>query len=311
MSGNRQKISSEVESDSEDRSVYDFLYNDHRRVGSFLAQFGVGHLQQLTQTKEAERGSERSSTVEGKGGVPGVAAGSIKNAEQTSLAAAEGSVRVYDPLWSNARALLNHLHENELIERDISSAAVGSVVLASGALNIIDLGMIKAMWALPSIQRSVHAGGQASAMEPGNRQDRRAQTKRNKPEVRDPNTELLLEVLPVLPHSLNILLHGAAGTAWGTLDEEHLVGRSSDLVLKHGATISGEWHVLGILDAQPDFSNLEQIIGEQEFDVGGFLNNSLIGQISNLLAPIVQFLLGRPTAAYGITPLMIFREIQR
>lgn len=162
MSKKPSKTSGTVDDAPENHSVYDFLYNDSRRIGSYLSQFGVGHLQKLTQTKEAERGSHEGYETEGKVGIPGVAGGTHKQMQETSLAAAESSVRVYDPLWSNARAFLDHLSENELIRRNIDGANIGQFVLATGFLSIQDLAMFKEAWKLQSIQKKVKEGASPS-----------------------------------------------------------------------------------------------------------------------------------------------------
>jgi hypothetical protein len=47
----RLAVSGEVLDEPQNDSVYDFLYQDVRRVGSFLDQFDVaGHLQQIVQS---------------------------------------------------------------------------------------------------------------------------------------------------------------------------------------------------------------------------------------------------------------------
>jgi hypothetical protein len=67
----------EQDADPKSDSVYDFLYNDRQRVGSFLAQFdNYGHLQQIIQRETAQKATKRGfkfnlgggATVLGTGG---------------------------------------------------------------------------------------------------------------------------------------------------------------------------------------------------------------------------------------------------
>ena len=52
-----KKASGEEPDDPSQDSVYDFLYCDTRRIGSFLAQFDVsGHLQQVTASDSISKG---------------------------------------------------------------------------------------------------------------------------------------------------------------------------------------------------------------------------------------------------------------
>jgi hypothetical protein len=302
----RQPTTSEMQEDaSENPSVYDFLYNDSRRIGSYLSQFGVGHLQQLTQTKEAERGSKKGSETEGKLGVPGLGGGTHKQTQQTSLAAAESSVRVYDPLWTNARAFLNHLSENSLIQRNIDEANIGQFVLATGYLGIQDLAMFKDAWKLQSIQRKVKAGV-------GDGKKIANMTAAQKAEAREEqeNRDLFLDMLQIMPHSVHarmITQGDDAKLIWCTLNQDYLVVPASDIVLTYGEIMSGEWSIIGILSAHPEYLTPDLV---QEFDDKDFgLMHSIIGQLTKIMAPIVRVTLGRPAAAHAITPLLIFREV--
>ena len=60
-----RKVSREAHAEPPNDSVYDFLYHDARRVGSFLAQFDdAGHLQQVTQGDTAAKGRRASYKLE-------------------------------------------------------------------------------------------------------------------------------------------------------------------------------------------------------------------------------------------------------
>jgi hypothetical protein len=298
-------------------SVFDFLYHDSRRVGSFLSQLDQnGLLKEVRQSEHAVKGSKRGFSANVGASTPWTGGGNFGVELTPKEGGGEALERVYDPFWANARELLDALTVNNMIRRDIDAAPLGSMVLVSGPLNIIDLGMMKDAWKVDEIKRTAQAGGTAEQVlaEQRNRDSRRSQygKNRNKPKDGPPTeSELTIAFLQLLPHSLTALLHGGDGSMWCSLKEEHLVGAGSDLVLKHGLTVPGEWNMVGLLDAKPDIESLADIVGVDDVldGPGAVLFNSIIGNISRKLAPIVRLLLGRPANAYGITPLLIFRQV--
>lgn len=303
------KASQEGQGELTTASVYDFLYHDSRRVGSILAQLDRnGLLTEIRQGEVATKKSKRGFSANIGASTPLTGGGNVGFELTPKEGGGESFERVYDPFWANARFLLDTLDEHEMIESDVTRAQLGSIVLFSGSLSIIDLGMIKELWGLPAIQRLIHSGQQSNEPDTLSRHERRSRGKPGKPEV-DTNTQLLLEILPTLPHSINAMIGGQNGEAWATLDNQFLVGNGSDLILKHGASIPGQWHMLGILDAAPDFGSLDGIAEGLGAVNAPVISNSLIGTLSGLMAPIVRFLLGRPVEAYGATPLMIFRKV--
>ena len=73
-------------------------------------------------------------------------------------------------------------------------------------------------------------------------------------------------------------------------------------MLKHGAILSGTWNIVGILDALPE-------VVESDTSVAAALGNTPLAQVVQSLAPLVRQIMGRPAHAYGLTPLLILREI--
>jgi len=286
-------------------SVLDFLYHDSRRIGSFLSQFeGDGHLQQLTRTKDGSKGKRESSSREGKGNI-GVVAGKVQGGTETSLEMQEGYARVFDPYWANARAFLDYLSERDLIQRDIYEASIGQFVIATGYLGIQDLAMFKDAWKLQSIQRKVKAGA-SSGRKAAN------MTAAQKAELREQqeNTDLFLDMMQIMPHSVHARMitsdEVSSKLIWCTLNQDYLVAPASDLTLTYGSTMAGEWSIVGILSAHPEYvaPDLTNVDQTEHFGV----MQSVVGQVSNVLAPIVRVALGRPSAAHAITPLLIFRR---
>lgn len=306
MPNSTSKTSALADEGSSAPSVLDFLYHDSRRIGSFLAQFeGDGHLQQFTRSKDGKRGKKETSSHDVKGNV-GVASGTLKGSTETSTEMGEGYSGVFDPLWSNARAFLDHLSEHGLLGRSLDQAAIGQFVLVKGYLGIQDLSMFKDAWALKSVQSKVK-GGIGGNPKQGNMTAAQKAAAREQQE----NTTLLLDMIQIMPHAVHARLitseHGNARLVWCTLNQEYLVSPPSDILLAYGDTMAGEWSMVGVLSAHPEYLTPDL---NQEFDPENFgLTESIVGQLSKMLAPVVRVALGRPSAAYAITPLLIFRDV--
>lgn len=84
-----------------------------------------------------------------------------------------------------------------------------------------------------------------------------------------------------------------------------MVGSASDLHLKHGLTIAGTWHLVGILDCLPS-------ITQSDPNAVGRLVGDKDNVFSEALAMMLQehrMMMGRPSECYGVTPLIIMREM--
>jgi hypothetical protein len=313
MSKRDEKASSAERDEQNTDSVFDFLYHDIRRVGSFLAQFdNFGHLQSVTASEGVSKGGTRGYSLKLAGAVPVPGAiegaeGSLTFAREPGQNGSESFERTYDPLWTNARTFLDYISEQSLLNRDLKNARIGQFVLATGKANILDLEMIKRMWDLPPIQALVKAG--AETQTGLNRQDRRRQGRQN---TQEPSpADMMMAMVKVMPHTLQISLRRDDGLSiWGCLASDSLVGKCSDLVLKYGLDLAGAWTVVGILDALPDPTN--ETDSSESLDIATAVaagSSSAIGTLARIVQPVTRTILGRPTGAFGITPLLVFREV--
>ena len=279
-------------------SVYDFLYYDARRIGSFLSQFDdSGHLKEMIQKESVSRSKEGSTTVKAEGGVPLVANVDAEFSKRSSAADQQESQRVYDPLWANARAFLDYLSERGLIQRNISEAHMGQFVLCSGNLSITDLNLMEKIWKLKSIKSLIRGGNHQQL--PENRKKRRASGK-SVASTSSPELELIIELLSVLPHTIQAKISGSAN-AWCNLSQDDMSTLASDIALKHGTNIPGEWHALGIMDARPDAPDAPEVDFSDDQEI--------VAKLNATIAPVARDLLERPEDHFGITPLLIFREV--
>lgn len=300
---------------SSDRFVLDFLYNDSRRIGAFLSQFEPGHLQRFTQTKKADQGQRKESEKSGKGSVPGFLEGRLAQTEETTSATGQGFERVFDPLWVNARAFLDHLSENDLIQSDLEQATIGQFVLVTGSLIISDLQMMRPLWDLPVVKEFIKHSAETDDDDETqglNRQQKRAEQAKHrhaKGQSQPPSeADLALAIFPHLPHSGQVHIVTDEFAVWGPAAEGAMVSLMGDLVLQHGPKIAGEWSLLGILDARP-FEIEEQMTPMEMVRTGMTMEN--VSRVPLQLAPYIRQALGRPLLSYGVTPLLIYREVAK
>jgi hypothetical protein len=92
---------------------------------------------------------------------------------------------------------------------------------------------------------------------------------------------------------------------WSTLAPDFLIGGSADLNMKHGLQLSGQWHVLGILDCEPGDGDTNQQVRERL--VGGGDNSFSDAAVT--IWREFRLIFGRPVDCYGLTPLVVMREI--
>lgn len=316
MSKSEKPASEKEPAAPESASVFDFMYCDSRRIASFLAQFDdMGALEKVVQRESVTRKSKRGwnlnlsggASIVGTGAQGGVAIGVTPESGGTEV-----SERFYDPFWTNARTLLDFLDEHNLINQNMEKAgALGQFVLIKGNVILLDLGMLRGAWEKPSIQKIIKAGlGFERGTPSKNGQGRRAQDSKGQSEA-ESGLDAMISLLSLLPHTLQVRLWTDKASFWSTLDESAVVGRASDLMLKHGAMLGGEWHMLGVLDAFPYDPEYRSADGQDIAEILAGLAQTAIGQMIARLAPAVQPMMGRPPSAWGITPLLIFRDVAR
>lgn len=307
MSKKKEIASSAVRDEVEQDSVFDFLYHDGRRVASFLSQFDDnGLLTGLTQSEAVAIKAKRSKRI-GFGGNSPLGGGNIDFELGPAEGGSEGMERVYDPFWANAREFLDVLETRKLLSREIAEATLGQFVLVSGYLNIKDLGMLKEAWKAPSIQKKIKQG-----MGSGKKLANMTAAQKAAAREEQENADLFLDMLQIMPHSVHASLITSdleqPALVWCAINQDYLIMPPSDIALTYGQMMSGEWCIVGVLSARPEFQTPD-LTGEIDQSSFG-LTDSIIGQVSGALAPIVRFALGRPAAAYAITPLLIFREVR-
>lgn len=292
-------------------SVFDFLYHDSRRIASFLSQFDDnGNLTELTQSDSVTKSAKRGKKIGIGGDVPLIGGAKVDFELSPGESGSEVLQRVYDPFWTNARLFLDMLAQNNMIQRTLADANIGQFVLVRGYLSIQDLGMFKEAWKAPSIQRKMKESVGISTKKTSNMTAAQKAAAKEEQE----NAGVFLDLIQILPHAVHARLlttsdEDSSNLVWCTLDQNHLVAPASDIALTYGGMMSGEWSIVGILSAYPEYATPDL---SGQFDNNDFgLMDSIVGQISKLLLPIVRVALGRPSAAHAITPILIFREVSQ
>lgn len=295
-------------------SVYDILYADTRRISSLLSQFtDNGIVTELTQSDETGHANKAGVSLKVISG-------------DTSSSGVERKSQKIDPQWLLPLIFLDEAQH--LIERDIAQAPIGSLVLIQGKLVVTDVRILQKLWSAPSAKKAIlhqmreaerkSASGSEDNQGEQNRAARRAANKaagkssNQMSEVSE--AELIMELLPLLPHSPQINIISPDHVAWATIEPSNFFGAVEDLMLKHGPKVAGSWAMVGILDGRPFEERIDddydEIISFDERLKMGMFQESIWKMATELAFPARQAL-GRPIFSYGMTPLVIFREIEQ
>ena len=279
-------------------SVFDILYADARRLSSLLSQFSDDGL-----VTEVVRAAEETSATKVGVSVKVISADGTETGRQSTT-------RRIDPQWLLPLLFLDQAQD--MVQRDITAAAIGSLVLTQGRLVVTDLRILQELWKAPAMKKFILAQMKKAETDAAqsNRQDRRAATKKA---AGANDADLVLDMLPMMPHSPQVNIVTENYAVWATIDPGSLVGTVEDIMLKHGAKVAGGWSMIGILDARPweqreDGDYEEWLSFDDKLHIGMFTDN--VWKVATDLAQHVRTALGRPYLSYAVTPLIIFREIE-
>lgn len=302
MSKSVETVSSEERGEPNENFVLDIFYNDSQRVGSFLSQFDdSGHLQKVMQRESASKSQKRAYSVNLSGGATLLGtggSGGIGFQRGPSDEGSESLDREYDPLWSNALVLLDFLEAAKLIETDLSKGRVGQFVKVSGILKIHDMNTLKLAWDIPELRRLMGIDQSKNS------------TKKLPPEQRTAveGLKLGIEILKTMPHGVTSRLYTTSDMIWSSLQARWMTGDASSIALRHGDQMAGVWSMVGILDAMPDLVTPTNFSPDESallFNLDGFAH------FLDVLGPIIRMMIGRPSGHFGVTPLIIYRDVAR
>lgn len=244
--------------------LYDFIYIDDHKSKILLAQLESNGI--LTQIKNKYQEEDTNS---GEAGVNKIVV--AKKIGSTSQS--EAVEHSFDTSLSIHLSLLHKLSEHNQIKHDITKSKIGDIVLFNGSVSVLDISTIQ------KLASSVHLF---------------LDSKKGKS---DKQVEAIIKALP--SQIQFTFLNDENQRAWMTLSDKNMLISSSDLMLKYGSNLDGEWSVIGILDSTPS----------NDIDITASADNREMA--TNFASISTQFkkMMGRDPSYFGITPLMIFRKI--
>lgn len=285
-------------------SLYDFLYLDRDRIKSLIAQLNDnGVLQTLKQTNGDKSFDSSELDVGGTANAivfkaKGKAA--IKLGEESN----ESLELTHDATWSLPLQLLDLLAEKNLITIGSSDSRLGSLSLISGNIVVFDVTTMKKSLPFFANYMELQKRNIAKTLPPKAKKSKKTPHDINELEVSDGMTVgVISNFLDIIPTSVQMELYDDHGNkSWMTLNPEWLTINATDLALKYGSTLPGQWHVLGIIDAIPESLNNSSKFTHEETNE---MKSGIYGMIDEL-----KNLLGRSDSQYGITPILMFRAIE-
>lgn len=276
-----------------DVSVFDFLYIDSQRIAVFLAQFGeFGHLTGLTRT--VAEGSNRSGAYNVH-----IAKMDFADTAQTSLQ------KQYDQRWMAPLTFLDQ--SKDMIQRSIQRARIGDLVLTSGKLALFDMALLEKAWKLDFVKKAIRSNEETQSIINGHRRSERRRAKAQQISAAQNESEAGLEFMGILPHLIQATISDQDNAVWCILRQDGLTTPANEIFLKHGVAVTGTWNIVGITDALPE-EEIDEVLALEQMRAAQTLGGMSALLAGQLVTPI-KIVLGRPKAAFGVTPLLIFREI--
>lgn len=268
-------------------SVFDFLFVDNRRIGLYLSQFSeFGNLTQLVESV----GTTDTTQIKGSLGASSTQVGA--HADST---AHSGVQRHYDTQWIAPLSFLEEIQSRKMLKHSLSSAHIGDLIILSGSLSLANLSVFA---------QALKMGEDLIPAPVTSRQERRRYNPQAKADSAATSAINGLKFLGSLEHPIFMLFTAGADRLWATVDSTCVVGSASDVHLKHGLTITGTWHLVGILDCLPSVVPPAVPSGRMVGDKDNTFNDALVSLLQEH-----RLLMGRPSNCYGVTPLIIMRKM--
>lgn len=267
-------------------SLFDYFYVDKERVNALTAQlFPSGVLNGVKQTS----GESEKDLKEIKAGLPII--GAKTNASESWTRSQE---RFFDSSWSLPLNLLDKLFEAGKMKSNLIDAKLGDIVLIKGMMKVFDAQMVHLC--MPIVKK-------IKINELKNEKNASLKTKLKK-ELSD--LENAEELMKILPENTHIDFADSCGhCSWMSVDPLNLTTTLSDISLKYGHFIPGEWNILCIVDAYADDSKTDNPSAPYPS-----ISNDLKAAIEPMLV-MMRSMMGRPEGSFGVTPLIIFRSLAK
>lgn len=258
-------------SNSTSKQVFDFIYVDVGRIERLVAQMDeLGVLTSLSQ--EHSKGKQSSGEQSGKiGGTLGVVSGESSDKMEIANTFGKSMVRSFDGRHALPISFLNMLAEEGMIEADPSNWRSGSIGQITGGVTIAN------MEVLTRLTSSSVIGALDDEIE---------------------NAAVAFELLGKSAARVQAVVLKGGTRAWGIYDVDNWVMDPDALSAYHGSKLTGQWTMIGIVEALP---------GENSAP-----NFEHFGEAMQSLAKFTELstqLIGRKSSCHGVTPLLLFRQV--
>ncbi len=271
--------------------LYDFLYTDPERIASLLIQLSEdGAPKEASSTATRDRGKTKTGGIDAFG---------IKGELGSSGSSSYEVRQTYDPLWQNSQKLIQ---EVKAVEKGYSTnkTDIGQIRDFSGKLLAYDQSTIPALMQTPSIENFI-AGG----IKDSDGMEKRSKAVKDK--IKKDEAAVIREYLKSLPLGVGFVLVTENEHFWFSVNKEYLYLYDLDIPLKFPTHVSGIWNVVGVVDAKPNdhVSGMQDVIDKK---VDGLLPPMVLHTMQ--LTSTITGMFGRPIQAYGLSPLIIYRNIR-
>lgn len=277
----------------DDERLVDFIYADHEKVASLIAQSsGVGALVGTEQHGQKGRTEKQDAGIRlGRSGV----------GRQDDRSWQKAVRETYDPLWLNSSTFVR----KEFAKSRITPKAefkLGQLVCLQGKLIALDLHFVKDLMNVEAMADFI-AQGSKDAEDKNKGKPR--QQRINKKSDEYMNAQVVQEYVKGMPLGVQFVLVDDENGFWFNIKREYLTMNQADIPLKYPLKISGIWNVCGVIDALPH----DQIAFEEGevAKVGAHFPEFARKMVQLLGMSGLQF--GRSPSSFGITPLAVFRFI--
>ncbi|MGN7612629.1 DUF6414 family protein [Magnetococcales bacterium HHB-1] len=278
-----------MDQDSENINfLCDFIYVDFEKLKSFSARINEhGHMTQFASTEHKTVHNERASHI----GMGKIAHTDKKSGKESGLK----HEAQYDPTWPWLLDVINQLQEKGFIGHEPKQ--IGQLLLLTGEISVLDVQLMRDFIPImPEFEKIPEFKNAQMSNAPTDKQELRLWKTLNR---------LAPKMLNILPNSLQLSLTSRNGKHfWGNLERNKSIANASALAMMYGENISGKWNLLCSLDAFPDTEETEPDSAEQKS--GAILHNMVIAY-----SDLIRSFIGRPSHAYGITPIAIYRLVHR
>lgn len=249
--------------------LIDFLYKDLSRIESLFAQLFHGSLKEIAATESF--GTSSSNTF--KAGLHAVEGS--KTSEKQKIDTLEKRI---DPHDQKILDILKYLNLPQ-VSYNLPSNPIGQIFLIKGNINIRDYQTIKD--AIPIILSSFTIPN--------------SNVKLSKKELNE-QKKFIESLFKLVPMGLELEIKMDDNTTLiGFLKEQFLTESPNDLLKIYGNQLPGQWYCLGIIDS------IKQLETDTEV--------SDLRQSIDQFAMAIKELYNQENIEYGITPILIFREL--